>query len=304
MDKTIFLTGGTSLFGSAFLNFIPKNSKVIVVEHKLKNQFKHPRIQTVKLNILNKKTLSQLISRDKPDVIVHAAAISNVDYCQSHKKEAWQVNVLGTNNVLEASIDKNIHFIYLSSNAVFDGKKDIYEEKDLPNPVNFYGKTKYQSESLVQKYSNYWTIVRPITMYGWEPEGSRKNPVTWVLKNLSAKKSLKIVDDVYLNPLFNLDLGQVAWKIIANESLGIYHVAGAEILNRYQWALKTAVTFSLDPNLISPVPSSFFTGKIATRPQKTIYSIEKIKKEFKFRPSSVTDGLERMKLIKQPSFNP
>ena len=107
-----------------------------------------------------------------------------------------------------------------------------------------------------------------------------------------------------MDPLFNFDLGQVTWKIITNESLGIYHVAGSEILNRYQWALKTAVTFNLDPNLISPVSSSFFTGKIATRPQKTIYSIEKIKKELQFRPSSVTDGLERMKLMIQPSFNP
>ncbi len=299
MNKTILLTGGTSLFGSAFLKFIPKNTRIVITEHKVKNQVNNSQIEIVKMDILNNALLLNLIAKYQPDVIIHAASASNVDFCEQQKDKAWQVNVVGTENILKASKKGKVHFIYISSNAIFDGKKDIYEEKDIPNPINFYGKTKYEGELLTQRYSNNWTIIRPITSYGWAPAGSRINPVTWVIEALSSKKNLKVVDDVYLNPLYNIDLGKIAWKIIKGKSEGIYHVAGSETLNRYQWALKVAGVFNLDANLISPVPSSYFTGKIATRPQKTIYSIEKIKKEFKFYPRSVSDGLNDMKNARQ-----
>lgn len=301
MSKIVFLTGGTSLLGLAFLKFIPKDAQVIVAQHRLRNQIKHPQIHTVKLDILNKKKLAKLVSKYKPNVFFHAASISNVDYCQNHKKEAWRVNIQGTLNALEVSQNSSIHFIYISSNAVFDGKKDLYKEKDLPNPVNFYGMTKYVGELLTQSYLDSWTIIRPITMYGWSPKDARINPVTWVLENLRSAINLRVVNDVYLNPLFNLDLGELAWKIINNKSLGIYHIAGPEVLNRYEWALKTAKVFGLNSNLISPTASSFFKDKIATRPAQTIYSIEKIKKEFKFQPKTVSEGLNIMKKTESKS---
>lgn len=295
MSKRIFITGATSLFGSAFLNLIPEDFQVIVAQHKMQNQIKGSRIQTVKLDILDKNALFRTVAKYQPNVVIHAAAASNVDYCEVNRAEAWAINVGGTKNVLQAINGIKTHFIYLSSNAVFDGTKEIYEERDTPNPINYYGRTKYEGELLTLRHSKCWTVVRPITMYGWQPVGTRANPVTWVIEALSSGESIKVVDDVFLNPLYNMDLGKLTWEIIKKEAKGIYHLAGPEALNRYKWAIKISDAFDLNRNLITPVPTSYFTGEIAMRPQRTIYSIEKIKREFKYKPKSINEGLNEMK---------
>lgn len=294
--KKIFVTGGTSLFGIALLKKIPFDFQVILMEHHqtLGGTSKNPSIVKMSGDIRDNAQLKKIIEEIKPDLVIHAAAIGNVDYCEKNQNEAWQVNVGGTQNLIKALRKKTSPVIYLSTNAVFDGKKDIYGEEDKPHPINFYGKTKYQSEKLVQKSGLPWTIVRPITMYGWPPKGARANPVTWVLESLKNGDKLKIVDDVYLNPLYNHDLAKVLWKIIINDERGIFHIAGSEVLNRYQWALKVTEVFNLDKSLITPVKSSYFDGKIASRPSQTIYSIEKIVKLFKFKPKNIKQGLEAM----------
>ena len=294
--KKLFLTGGTSLLGVALLARIPSDWKIILAQHKHRNIFPESKnVEPVILDVTDQTRISTLIERFEPDLILHAAALSNVDFCQKHQKETWLVNVKGTRNIVKACEQSRIPLLYISSNAVFDGAKDLYGEKDKPNPVNFYGKTKYEGEKIVQKSSLPWIIVRLITMYGWPPSGTRQNPVTWTLEKLQNGEKLRIVNDVRLNPLYNHDAADALWIIIEKgRNKNIYHAAGSEVVNRYQWALETAKVFGFDPSLISPVSSSFFNRKIAPRPPQTIYSIKKIKRELGIRPKGIKEGLKAM----------
>lgn len=298
--QKIFLTGGMSLLGKAIATQIPLGWRIILAEHKNKNVFPlQKNVTTVSLDITDPNQVSTLISQHKPQIIIHAAALSNVDYCQTHPKQTLLVNVSGTQNVVNVCEKLRIPLFFISTNAVFGGTSpptDGYSEEDEPNPVNFYGKSKYDGEKIVNSSTLPWIIIRLITMYGWPPPGARQNPATWVLEKLANGEKLKVVNDIQLNPLYNHDAAQIIWAIIQNgRAKNIYHVAGSEIVNRYQWAVETAKVFSFDPSLISPVPSSFFDLKIAPRPQQTIYSIEKIKREFGITPQGIKSGLKAMK---------
>lgn len=295
--KKLFLTGGTSLLGKALIAETPPGWKIILAQHKHRNIFpKSKNVEPVILDVTNQAQTSVLVNRIKPQLVLHAAALSKVDFCQTHQRESWQINVEGTANIIKACEQNGIPLVFISSNAVFDGKKGSYSEKDEPNPLNFYGRTKYEGEKIVKQAKIPWIIVRLITMYGWQPKGARQNPVTWVLEKLKNGEKLKIVDDVRLNPLYNHDAAQALWTIIEKgQPKNIYHVAGGEVVNRYQWAVETARVFGFNPSLIFPVPSSFFTGKIAPRPPQTIYSIEKIKRELGIIPRGIKNGLEAMR---------
>lgn len=298
--KTLFLTGGTSLLGKALIEQIPLDWKIILAEHKNRDIFPPQKnVTTVSLDVTDPNQVSTLISHHKPQIIIHAAALSNVDYCQTHLKQTWLVNVDGTQNVVNVCEKLKIPLIFISTNAVFNGVNPPsggYSEDDKPNPINLYGKSKYEGEKIVQNSKIPWKIVRLITMYGWPPPGARQNPVTWVLAKLQKAEKLKIVNDVHLNPLYNHDAAQALWVIIQNgRAKNIYHVAGSEVVNRYQWAIETVKIFGYDPSFVSPVPSSIFDKKIAPRPPQTIYSIEKIKWELGIIPRGVKEGLEAMK---------
>lgn len=297
ISQRLFLTGGTSLLGAALLSKIPFDWEIILAEHKNKNVFpQRKNIKVTHLDVADIKNVFKTIDQLKPSLFLHAAALSNVDFCQKHQKEARRINVEGTRNIVKACEKNRIPLLFISSNAVFDGAKKIYSEEDKPHPVNFYGKTKNEGEKIVEESSLSWKIVRLITMYGWPPSGARQNPVTWTIEKLQNGEKLEIVSDVRLNPLYNHDAAGALWTIIKKGlNKNVYHVAGSEVVNRYQWALETAKVFGFDPLLISPVPSSFFDRKIAPRPPQTIYSIEKIKRELGFIPRGVREGLMAMR---------
>ncbi|MEA3254649.1 MAG: sugar nucleotide-binding protein [Candidatus Altiarchaeota archaeon] len=121
----ILLTGAGGLLGTSILNSCGYD------------------IYPTRLDIRNREGVGKLVKEISPDVIIHTAALTNVDYCETHKKEAWDVNVRGTRNIAEASRLVNSKMVYISTDYVFDGEQGTYLEYDRPNPINYYGETKY-----------------------------------------------------------------------------------------------------------------------------------------------------------------
>ena len=101
------------------------------------------------LDVTDKGGVQQLIRKISPDVIIHTAALTDVDYCETNREEAWNVNVEGTRNIAEASRESNSKLVYVSTDYVFDGERGMYKEDDQPNPVGQYGKTKLEGENVV-----------------------------------------------------------------------------------------------------------------------------------------------------------
>lgn len=277
----IVFTGITGLLGGYFLKGQDSNFEIIGVSGK-------------DFDIKNKTEVVDFIRKINPEIIVHAASLGNVDYCEKNPTEAYKVNVEGTENIINAAKQANAKLIFLSSNAIYDGDNAPYDEKSTPNPVDVYGKTKVEGENLIKKSPLNFVILRLITMYGWPSLGGRGNPVTWIIENLKKGQRINVVNDIYNNHLYAAQAAEVIWKIIKENISGIYNIAGADCISRYDLACKVAKVFGLDESLINPVSSDFFKD-IAKRPKNTCFDTFKMEKQVGIKPLSINEGLKLMK---------
>lgn len=287
----IIFTGITGLLGKYFLHERKLNYEIIGIgniniQKNSKTNFR--------IDITDREQILDFTKRIKPQIIIHAASIGNVDYCEKYPDEAYQVNVEGTQNIIKAAKQVKARIIFLSSNAVYDGMKPPYGEKSFLKPIDVYGKTKMVGEKLIKRSNLKFCIMRLMTMYGWPPPGGRSNPVTWVIENLKKGERINIVNDIYNNHLWAGQAAKVLWKIIVrNIEAEIYNIAGKDNINRFELALKVAKAFKLDSSLIQPVNSDFFKS-IARRPKNTCFETLKMEKELGIIPLSIDEGLRFM----------
>lgn len=294
--KVVF-TGITGLLGRYFLKNKKKGYEIIGVGNK--NVRKNSE-NFFSIDISRRNLILDFIKKISPQIIVHAASIGNVDYCEKFPDEAYKVNVKGTQNIIKAAKRVNAKIIFLSSNAIYDGNNPPYDEEIAPSPVDIYGKTKVEGENLIKDSNLDYAILRLITMYGWPNLGGRNNPVTWVIESLKKGQSLNVVNDIYNNHLWAGQAAEAVWAVIMkNISMDIFNIAGKDSLSRYDLALKAAKLFKLDNSLISSVSSDFFRS-IAKRPKNTTFNTQKMKKVLGIKPVSVEEGL---RLMKQESKN-
>lgn len=290
--KTVLFTGATGLLGRYFFKSPRAFYKLIGTYNKNSNI---TRKNFFKLDIIDKKDVLSFFEEKNPDVVVHAASLGNVDYCESHKEEAYRVNVLGTQNVLDGCKRLGAKIIFMSSNAVYDGEKPPFSENSPKNPLDVYGKTKAEAEMLIKKSGVPFVILRLMTMYGWPEKNGRINPAVWVIKELHSGRKINVVSDIFNNHLYAGQAADTTWDIIKkNKKNEIYNVSGAQCLSRFEFALKVAEVFNLDASLIHSVKSDFFKN-IAKRPKNTCFNTSKIEREFGIKPLSIAAGLKLMK---------
>lgn len=292
-SKLILITGGTGLMGKGLEETAPASYKILSV-HQRDYAVEDSRVQHLVLDIRNQRKVDALFARRRFDAVIHAAGIASVDYVEKHYGESFESNLLGTLNITAACRRLDIPLIYISTNAVFDGNKPPYREGDPFNPLNKYGHIKVECEKLVRETLEHFTIVRPILMYGWNHPVCRPNPATWIFEKLLRGETVHLVDDVHENPLYNLQCGHALWEIIKRKPGGVFHLAGGEIVNRYEFALSLAKVFGLDKSLLVPVQSSFFPS-IAPRPKNTTFDTRRMEKELGIKPLTVEEGLLSMK---------
>ncbi|MCX5783024.1 MAG: SDR family oxidoreductase [Elusimicrobia bacterium] len=293
MKGNILITGGTGLLGRGVISTAPDEVEIISV-HLRNYPAQNPRAKTFLLDVLNKQAVNELFEKYGFSAVVHCAGAANVDYVEKNYAESLESNVSGAVHIAEACKMAGAHLIYVSTNAVFDGENAPYDEKSPLNPVNKYGHMKVECEKVVAETLQNFTIARPILMYGWNDPHARQNPVTWLLEKLKTGQSANMVNDVWENPIYNVECGCAVWEIIRRKFFGAIHLAGGEIVNRYQFALKVAEVFGLNAGLIKEVNSSYFP-QIAPRPKNTSFKTEVMEKHLSVKPISVREGLMRMK---------
>jgi len=276
--RKVLITGSTGLLGLSLIKNKPEGIDLYRSE----------------FDIRNGEEVSRVFKDISPDAVIHAASLGNVDYCEKNKEDARQVNVEGSRNIIAACGTSGSSLIFMSSNAVFDGEIPPYAEEDRPNPVDYYGSTKLQTELDVAKSGLEYAILRLMTMYGWNHPRQRQNPVTWVLERLIKNKNINVVKDIYNNHLFADNAAQAVWAVVSGDKRGIYHIAGSETASRYELACDAADIFGLDKRLIRPVDSSFFPS-IAPRPKNTSYNVKKMQRELLIEPLDIRTGLTLMR---------
>jgi dTDP-4-dehydrorhamnose reductase len=204
------------------------------------------------LDITDYSKIVSTISSIKPDLVIHAAAMTDVDGCELNPDQAFKVNALGTQNVALACRQSNAKILYLSTDFVFDGKKrEPYAEFDPPNPLSVYGKSKLAGENYIITLLPNYFIVRTAWLYGREG----MNFVKTILKLAEEKNELKVVNDQVGSPTYSCDLAQMIAKIIETDFFGTYHVTNAGGVSWYEFAKKILEMAGIKGVRVTPITS-------------------------------------------------
>jgi len=214
------------------------------------------------LDITDKKKVMDIFSTLTPSLVIHAAAWTDVDGCETEPKKAFLVNEGGTENVAMACMKNGANLIYISTDFVFDGKKRTpYTEDDKPNPINVYGASKLAGEEKVRQNLKSYYIIRSSWLFG----PGRQNFVTKVLSWAKAQSSLKMVEDQIGTPTYTRDLAGAVVQLIKNLSPGLYHITNNGHASRYEWAKAILEYSGLGKIEVAPVRHKDFS-EIAHRP--------------------------------------
>jgi len=246
-----------------------------------------PPLEEVRTNQVDKtdrETIQSLIRRLEPDAVIDTAAIHNVDYCETHREEARLVNVEGTRNIAEACGSLGAKMVFVSTDYVFDGEKELYKETDPPNPVNYYGQSKLEGEKAVRDACENHAIARTSVIYSWvststlqSSSGKPVNFAMWLTQKLGKGEPVNIVTDQYSSPTLSDSLAETLIKVCEQDTTGLYHVAGKTRLNRYAFAKKLAEMMGYDQSLVNPIDSSNLK-QVAKRPMDSSLDVEKIER--------------------------
>lgn len=248
----------------------------------------------IPLDITDRAAVKSTVADVHPAVVINCAAFNDVDACDVDREHAWRVNVRGVENLVEACRKIDARLIQISSDYVFDGRHGPYTERDAPSPISYYGKTKLASENVCRTGGIRFTIVRTMILYG-VGERVRENFVTWVLRNLERGTPIDVVTDQIGNPTLVDDLALAILRIVERHRDGLYHVAGPDIISRYDFALLIAKAFGLSANGIHPIATSMLRQG-ALRPLASGLLTLKAQTELGVHLSTSIEGLQTMRL--------
>jgi dTDP-4-dehydrorhamnose reductase len=274
----ILVTGGSGLFGGKFTALCQEK------HFEVYGTFCNQRVvkdNFLQLDITKREAVFDMMTSIEPDVVVHAAAYTDVDGCEQHQQRAFAVNVLGTQYIAETVEHCGAQLVYVSTDYVFDGSKGWYSEEDITHPINYYGLTKLKGEEQVKNLCSKYIIARTSVLYGHQSP----NFATWLLAQLKEKKPVSIVVDQFVSPTLHTDLAEQILALIDKNAQGLFHTAGGERVSRYKFATMLAHVFEYDNSLIHSITMDDIQWR-AQRPKDSSLDTSKIteiKKPYKVR---------------------
>jgi dTDP-4-dehydrorhamnose reductase len=290
--KRILVTGSNGLLGQKLVELLGGMPGIHTIATS-RGQNRLPGFhgyEYYEMDVTNRKQVDAVIKIARPDVIIHTAAMTNVDQCEMEKEECWKLNVTAVEYLINASRQQNLFFIHVSTDFIFDGTAGPYTEEDEPNPVSFYGWSKYAAEKLVAHSQLEWAIARTVLVYGIAQDMSRSNIILWVKKSLENGTPIKVVTDQFRTPTLAEDLAMGCFLIADKHANGIFNISGKDFLTPYEMAVATAEFFELDGSLISPTDASSFTQP-ARRPPKTGFDLTKSLNILGYAPRTFREGI-------------
>jgi len=289
----ILITGANGLLGQKLLDILCADLSVQVLatsrgDSRLSHLPEHITFES--LDITNQQEVRTVVSEFSPDVIIHTAAMTNVDQCEEEREACWDLNVTAVKYLVEVAELCNAHFIHLSTDFIFDGENGPLTEVAEPSPVNFYGESKMAAEKLVEASKTSWAIARTILVYGVTPGMSRSNIILWVKNSLEKGETINVVNDQWRTPTLAEDLAQGCKLIAEQKAEGVYNISGKDFLTPYEMAIQTAKYFKLDLEQIVETDGSKFKQK-AKRPARTGFVIDKAIAQLGYQPRSFREGI-------------
>lgn len=293
----VVVTGSNGLLGQKLIELLVNKPDVTLVavsrgdnRARIKEGYSY-----ISCDFMEPNALAQVLEKEQPNALIHTAALTNVDACETQVDECQRLNVDLVQEIVDWVQGTTCHLLHLSTDFVFDGKNGPYSEGDEMAALSQYGKSKELSERIVQNAGlQNWSIARTIIVYGVCAEMSRSNLVLWAKQAAEKGTPLTVVNDQFRSPTLAEDLAQGCWSILDKKASGIYHLGGPETTSVFELVSQVFAVFGGDLSLLKS-SSSAELGQPANRPPKTGLIIEKARKDLDYQPLSFKEGLERVK---------
>lgn len=242
------------------------------------------------LDVCDQSQVLELCLAEKPNVIIHTAAMTQVDDCEDQQEACWTLNVSAVDYLVQACDAINAHLVHLSTDFIFDGAAGPYDELAAANPLSFYGKSKLAAEKLLLDSSISYSIIRTVLVYGVAEDMSRSNIVLWAKSALEKGQPLRIVSDQFRTPTLAEDLATGCILAATNRAQGIFNISGKDQMSVLELVKRVAAYFSLPTDQISEVSTDELNQK-ARRPKITGFVLDKARRELGYEPHSFEEGI-------------
>ena len=232
--KKILITGGSGQLAQSFKSLFSNTYDLLAINSK-------------SLDITNANNVKHILDKEKPDIIINCAAMTNVDGCENQIEKAYLVNGLAIKNFVDYFEGL---FIQISTDYIFDGENGPYSERSKPNPLSIYGKSKLLGEEIVKKNFQNHLIIRTNVLFDLNTKASF---LDWIIQSLSKNKKINIVNDQINNPVWTNDLSKTISFLINHNLKGVFHVGSDTLCSRYEFARMIGKEWNLDLANLTPI---------------------------------------------------
>ena len=293
----ILITGSNGLLGQKLVSVLRNDAEVqLLATSRGADRTPEPLGERyAALDITSPTEVDAVFAAARPEVVIHTAAMTNVDACELDPEACQLQNVTATGLLVQAAKRHGSHFIHLSTDFIFDGKNGPYREEDVPAPLSIYGQSKLDAEHLVMNAGlAKWAIGRTIIVYGIAEGLSRSNVVLWAKSALEKGQPIKVVDDQWRMPTLAEDLADGCIRIAKRGATGIFNLSGSDGMSILELVQRVGAYFHLDTSVVTPVKSDSL-GQPAKRPPRTGFVLDKARRELGYSPRGFEEGLAVLK---------
>ena len=284
------VTGSAGLIGSQIVkDLVQQNHTVFSCYHDQKPLQGIP----IHLDLSDKKQIIQTLQETKPDRIIHLAAMTSVDLCETEKERATMINTKSTETLAREAAKQNTFFLYVSTDYVFDGVDGMRKEEDSTNPLGFYGKSKLEAEFSLKKLKSDWCIARTSTPFGIHH--TKESFPLWIKKKIEAKNEIPVLVDQFTSPTYVPNLSKMLIELATRQIVGLIHVSGATRISRYALAELIAEKLNLDKKLLIPTKMNTMNWN-AQRPKDSSLDVSLANEILNEKPQGIEQSLRSLLL--------
>ena len=242
MAEKILITGADGMLGKDLCPILEKRGFQVIPTNRHN------------MDITSIKEIEMVFNKHNPDIVIHCAAYTNVNEAENDREKTREINIIGTQNTAKMSQLFRSHLIYISTDYVFDGNRNYpYLSTDKPNPINYYGLTKYRGEIAVKEYCDRYSIVRTSWLYGVHGKNFAETMIS-----LSKKGEIRVVNDQFGCPTWTVDLSNGIVDIINSKKYnGIHHICGKGVTTWFEFAKEIFKQLNIDINVIPCYDSEY-----------------------------------------------
>ncbi|MGO9166025.1 MAG: SDR family oxidoreductase [Candidatus Sulfotelmatobacter sp.] len=294
----LVVTGASGLLGASVLrSALDLGWEAIGLCHQ--HVIRDPAIHIASVDLTDDSSTRTLLLDLRPEVIVHCAAATNVDWCEDNPRQAEAINVQASATLAEIACTLNARLMYISTDAVFDGGKGGYVETDEPAPLNVYARSKLagEREALRRRPP---AIVARVNIYGWNAQ-DKHSLAEWVLRELEQGRQVPGFTDVFFTPILVNHLVPVLFDMLQHELSGLYHIAGSERTSKFEFARRVAAAFGFDPARVTACRVKDMNLK-AARPLDVSLNTGKIEKALGRAMPGVDSGLREFRELRERQY--